>query len=527
MALQIDTVTEACNAISRQIRDSYKELTLHYIVHHEGQRAEAFALAAQDIYHHPAAKSAGYILGKQQNNNEESALIGVTAANKPFLFRLANSTSLLALCAVNIDQYQSLKEMRRHAWHMAWQAIDARRVHALRDQAGHGEETKEIITRKRNALEVVMANLRADVFSTLMAALHEDPEAIQKAAIERGKNVLQPVPQTRPEYYPYIIASEATETAFQMLSKKAPTKKKLVETVLRTTDEIGKTFDITNMRQWVSFGRPAQDMAWRGYKPDEILSAAINTSEDTYVRAIGYMVSEITKIKPASILAIRENYSPFSDSTFNETLHEKTVGKIFEDVVAKGMQQNSARPLLEAADKQNSILTEGRVLGWCAGALQAAATAFDAAMHSDDEPMQAARKEFEEECAKTPWESLKELGTKIVGQYRQGSFVTLASLSKLCGNEPALAPVVKSATQTMSNPSYQKNLEAVRELITRPAVDQAPKLAARTPQPSQTPQPATPGMGGGGAMQRTSTNVSPAQKDNDVQEDKEEDNTEQ
>lgn len=62
MVLEIESVTQACNAISQQVKDDFRELTLHYIVHHEGQRMEALGLAGQEVLYHPAAETALQLL---------------------------------------------------------------------------------------------------------------------------------------------------------------------------------------------------------------------------------------------------------------------------------------------------------------------------------------------------------------------------------------------------------------------------------------------------------------------------------
>lgn len=501
MSLAIDDVIQSCNAISRQVKECYRQLTLHYIPHHEGQNAEAFALASQEIAMHPAARPAAHILGRTKTLDNGSGMIGIATARQTLFLGLASHTSMLALCTINIDRHGSLKEIRRHAWHMAWQAIDAMRLHDMREgEEGHGAGAQEVSVRRRTVQETAAANLRADTFSVLMAALQDDREAIRKTALMRSLDALRALPHQHPEYYPYMIAMDATEAAFKMLTSRNIPKRKMIDAVLRTADEIGKTFDSSTLRQWIAFSRPAQDMAWRGYNPEEILSAAINTSEDTYVRAVGYMISEITEIKPASILTIRENYSPFADEAFNEQLHNKAIDRLFADVVARGMQMNSARPFLDAANSQNNGLTEGRTVGWCAAALQAAAAAFESAARNDGEPAQEARRLFEGERARTPWESLKKLGAKIVQQYWQGHLVTLSALQEICGNEPTLIPIRKSVDMTIRDPSYQNSLQAVRELSAIPAL--APVRPAitgpRGPQPSSPALYAGPGLGSGG-----------------------------
>lgn len=511
MTLDINAINQSCQTISRQVKESFKTLRLHYIAYHENQRTEAFALAGQEIADHPAARTATNIMARAQEN-EKSAVIGIAGARRPLLLGLASSTSILALCSVNADQYRSLKEVKRHAWHMAWQAIEAASFYSMRGGDGSMYGNDEIIVRKRNAMEVASAKLCADAFSVLMAGLNGDSGAAREAAIARSLDTLHAVPHAQPELYPYAIAMDATEAAVRMLAGKNLPKKKNIEIALRTTDEIGRTFDLATIRQWLAFAQPAQDMAWRGYKPEEILSAAINTSENTYVRSIGYMIAEMTQIKPSSILATRESYSPFSDDSFNEKLHERAVDIAFADAVSNGLKANSARPFLDEANRQNGSLTEGRALGWCASALQAAATAFEAALRGDREPALEARRLFDGERARTTWETLKNLGGKIVEQYRAGGIVTLHSLQELCGNEPALAPVKKSALTTMRSPSYQESLHAARELSARPAapaIGMGPRPAAPAVQKSIMPGL---GFGSAGHSARAATTTTTAEE---------------
>src|SRR5690606_11737389 len=140
------------------------------------------------------------------------------------------------------------------------------------------ESNARVVVRKRNALDMAAANLRADAFSALICALQDDYEAIRKLAHMRGLNALVRRSGHTPEYFPFIIAMEATEFAAQQLRRRNLSKKKLLPAALQAAHEIGKTFDDILLRQWLGFSQPAQDMAWRGFEKDEILSAAINTS---------------------------------------------------------------------------------------------------------------------------------------------------------------------------------------------------------------------------------------------------------
>jgi hypothetical protein len=348
MGLQVTAITDTCNGIARQIRDRFRGLTVHYIIHHEGRRAEALGMAGHEILYHPASETALHLLTKARPE-EESALIGVAVARQNLFMGLASRDSLLALCTINADQYDSLKEARRHAYHLAWHALDALEYHS--DPDNRSFIPREVIIRKRNTLEMAAANMQADVFAAVMSVLQGDRETVRKLGATRGLAALQARISHSPERYPFALAADSVGGALGTLRNKAVPKKKYIDVALRAARQINKAFDENSLRQWLSFSEPAQDMAWRGYDGAQILSAAINTSEDTLVRSIGYLVSEVTGITPVPASDI--GYSPFADDSFNEKMHEKAIDEIFEDVIAAGLRLNSADPLFDAANRQN------------------------------------------------------------------------------------------------------------------------------------------------------------------------------
>jgi hypothetical protein len=502
MALQLDTVNHACEQVTRQVRDHYRNLTVMFVPHHDGQLTEALGLAAQYMLTHPASETALNLMRKRRTT-EESVLMGTAVAREQILFGLASRDSALALCTLNLDTFDTLKDARRMAYHLAWHAMDAFAYH--NDPATHDADASRIAVRRRNALDIAGANLRADAFSGILCSLQDDYEAVRKIAAMRGLNALQRRSGHAPEYYPFAIAMEATEFAAQMLRKRNLPRKKLLPAALQAAHEIGLTFDHVLLRQWLGFSQPAQDMAWRGFEKDEILSAAINTSQNTYVRAAGYMISEITNIPPASIFDINESYSPFADDKFNEKLHQKLVNQIFEDVIAEGLKRNSSEPFFETAERQNQQMTEGMVVGWCASALQAAARGFDNALASGTQPAAAARREFDNEKDRTAWDTLRDLGKKIIRQTRIGTPVTMSTLAGMADENPAHAAIRRSVQATIKTPAYQQRLDAASELHARPNVPRGP--APRAAQKLQAapavnaPAMAAPGMGmGGGGM---------------------------
>jgi hypothetical protein len=491
MALQLDAVAQLCQQITKQIRENYKALTVHFIIHHDGQRNEALGVTAQEIIHHPAAETAMRLM-QQPRLNEESALLGTAAARNNVFMGLAWRDYLLALCTINIDHLNSMKDVRRQAWHLAWHSIDAHNYHDKPDN--RSGPAGDIIVRRRSAVEMARANLQADTFSAIMCALQGDRDALKDIGKTRAMNALSTRSAHMPEFYPYAIAMDATEFSFHELGKKLPSRRLMIPVALKIARAIDRSIDKEALINWFSFCEPAQDMAWRGFSKEDILSAAINTSPDTFVRSTGHMMKDMVALEPSSFIDISELYSPYADDAVNEKMHEKLVEHIFEDVIAKGISQHNPDPFIKLANKQNEELSEGRMMGWCAAGLQAAARVLENSHEGDRQTEQLVRREFHDGKSNPGWENLKNLGNRIVQHQRDGEIITLARLSEIAGEDKSSKAIQNSVQNTINDPEYQNKLE----YLNTPA-PAAP--APRTPAPAvalrmAAPGPRAPGMGG-------------------------------
>lgn len=501
MTSQLDTVSEACRAVSRQIRETYRNLHIHFIVHHGGQRREALAMSAQEILSHPAAETALHMLQKVRKS-EDSSILGTTVATRHMFFGLVSQDAILSLCTINLEQFQTLKDAQRYAWHLAWHAIDAYMFH---NQPENRFDKPEVILRRRNAIEMAGANLRADTFSAIISALQGDLSAIRGIGTGRALSALQTRSLHNPEFYPFVLAKESCDFAVQEFLRTAPSKRKHVMLALRTASDIGRMIDNESLRHWLAFSEPAQDMAWRSFSPEDILGAAVNTSDNTSVRAIGHLVAELTGVQPTSVLNAKSIYSPFTDDAFNERLHEKAVQSVFEDVIAQGIRQRSADPFIRTANSQNESLTEGQILGWCAAALQTAGKVYQRALESGNHDYEISlRREFEGERKLTSWKELRSIGKDVIHEYRQGNIVTLGRLEQICGSDKALSSIRRAIIATTKDPQYQRKLNAAREIMPeampRPAgPEAAPRTSPNIPAPTRAAAPSI-GMGRSGSI---------------------------
>lgn len=511
MSLKIDTLRHSCEEISAEFADVYKDLHIKYVAHHAGQLSDALVVVAQEIEDHPASANA-YQIMKKRYAKEESGYMGTAVAEEHYFFGLASKHSLISLCNMNLNEFNNIRHARQFAYHLAWHSIDSHAYYI--SQESDYDYRNPNITRKRTALEMASANLQADVFSCVIMYLKGEVDAIKYIGKRRGQESLAMKSKYTPEFYPYVIAMEATEEALKRYEKKPHMNtRQIINAALKISREIGKVFDHESISKWISFSKPAQEMAWRGHTRNEIICAAINTSKDTFVRSTAFLVSQVTNSEPAPLSDISEIYSPFADSEYNQELHNSTINHIFEDLITQGLARKDVTILTDLANKQNSGLTEGRVTGWCANAIQAAVYAYEKAVLSGShDPDLAALREFEQHRKKTNWDSLEELGDTVIKENRKGGMVTMKRLAEICDEIKDLDEIEGSINKTMRDTGYQEDLEQVNDLnvvnsLSGPAIN-APQMKATVTHSAAPATPSAPGMGMGGSS------MPPAQQQN-------------
>ncbi|MBI2233620.1 MAG: hypothetical protein HYU57_01190 [Micavibrio aeruginosavorus] len=500
MTLQIDAVQQTCRAIALQVRDHARTLHLSFIVHHNGEKLESLSLAGQELLAHPAGENAIQLM-RNQSKAEHSDFLGLAAWRERRILDLTGGSDYLALTTLNVDEFESLREVKAQAWHMAWHAIFH---HGLRYKADYKDAFADgIIQPLYSAEDRPSANMHADVFSAALCNLDGDRDAARRIAHRRCAAALSRNHGIVPENYPFPLAMETVQVALADMIQRPPSKKRAIPASMLLADKISGVFDDGTLKQWIFFCKPAQNMAWRGDKPETILGAAVCTSQDTFIRATGFLVADIMHVTPLSVTDLDESHSPFAEDRYNQRLHESMVERAFEKAASACVSDRSGSSFTEAANEQNRSLSEGHIFGWCAAALQAAGQAFESAMANGSKTaIQDARRQFEETRHKTTWESLKQLGETIIAQYRNGYAVTFSDILEFCGTTPALAGVSCSIAVTMKDPSYLSKLDVANDLSPKniPELKPAPAAAPRAPAPvAAAPVMKAPGFGPGGS----------------------------
>lgn len=536
MPVDLSTIQKLCRDMQSGVSLAYPGLSLNFVFHRIGKLRESLALAEHDIVSHPAGQAAMAVIRKH-TKTEDSSFIGLAIANEKKMMGLKSTDHLIALFNVNTDEFESEEEARAQIYHMIWHAID---LYEIRQQPAYAGKFKSgPMVPKRSPLNISKAHLQADAFAATLSALYDQNDLIEFVAQKRGLQSLSPVQNFKAEDYPSVIALDACRFAIKELTIFKPEPENFLKTARRVSLEVGHTFDSANIQQWWDFSIPAQDMAWRGFRKEEILGAAINVCEDPFVRSIGYMIQEVSNINPVSSDSLKHSYNAFMDPEVNMKLHREMVDTIFEEAVSRSVSESSSRSFLNIANEQNEELTEGRFLGWCAAALQGAAKAFERALLNGASPDQAARMHFEgsRDDGSDEWSNLLDLGNKIVDQRRQGVAMTMGHIAEICHNNPALSPVLNSLKITMNDPAYIQKLEASNDLTlatpspSAPAPKgpkiKGPDLAPKGPMPNIPSMPALgPSLGGNNRAAQILRQRQLQQHEQKEQDDSESDRTE-
>jgi hypothetical protein len=499
MGAKEDTLKDLCQMATNQVRDLYPELEMLFIPHTNGSFQEVIDAGEHGATGHPAAKAAMSIFEKH-GRRELSSFLGMAIERQRKWFGLSSQNYLLGLCNINHDEFKSTKDAQRGIYHITWHAIDLAEVRKRPEYSGKFRSGPMIP--KRSPLNMARLNLQADVFAAVMSGLLGEEESIDVLAKQRAIDSLKPINARRAEDYPFVIAVEAAKHAYKKLIAINPPRNKYMFYARQLALAVGQAFDDESIKQWWSFSEPAQDMAWRSFAQDIILGCAVNASEDPFVRATGLLVSELSHIEPVSSMFLSSAYNAFLNAERNKSLHREMIEKTFEEAIAKGAAEESGQPLLVAANQQNEELAEGRILGWCANALQAAGRAFENALSSGVSPELAARLEFEGNKDTSNWDSLRKIGDDIIDQKRKGFGTTLGTVAEICSQNAIFSPILNSIKVTMKSPEFMQKLAAANDLSLAKATPAPAGPAPKSPAPvtpSVAPTmagPAAPGLGG-------------------------------
>lgn len=457
---QVDSTKLAsyCTDISNHIRNAFPQLDLHFILYHDGEKADKIARLLPHLMSHPAYEEAASLLKFKNIDKDMSGFLGVAEGTEnTYLKFRKKKKKYLAFIALNISQYSTLDDMTFDANYFSAHLMDK-----LSNMVGDEIPKDDVASaekKHKHKIKLLTTNLKADIYSVLQSVRERHYDAPKSLALKRAIETLTPqsdILSEAPETHAFPIAMDAVNHAIQnqIFSSIILRSKNPVVSQFQLANQIAMCFEIEDLDIWCSLSKSCQTMAWEGFSASQILGAAIHTSTDPFVKAMGLLLSDITNLSPVESEFLPTGYNPFADNEINRITHDSLVDDTFEMALIHSIEAESHLPLLRMANNQNDALLKGKISGWCANSLHAAAKAYDNAESRGIPATQAARLEFQSERIESNWNHLKDLHAHIVKILRSGRSATLNDIMNWTNNNPDLSFLQDSIATTLENKKY-------------------------------------------------------------------------
>lgn len=498
-----------CDQYAEDIHRIFPNTKLHYILYKQGQKADRITRFLPKIADHPAYREAASLLKFKSPGYDQSVFLGMVVGFRKSFLNLKKNAECLAFILINLNQYETQENIYFSIHSLTAQFLETLNYYSKTETST--QQGGQILQPKRNHYSNCRLNLKCDVYSVLQMAFHGFDQAAMQLAKQQAYHVL--TPQTsHPEDFIFPLATDVTEYAIKKF--RDMDKRSIINSAYNMAHHTASSFNLDNFDSWIHYVNNAQTLAWNGFVPQQILHASINSAANPFMKSIGYVLAEILNIEFDDQDMSIKGYNPFALPEVNLIEHERSVEETFEMVLVHSLEADSHLPLIHVANNQNDGLIKGKFSGWCAHALQSAASAYSTASQRGMPRDQAARLEFHSAKQHTDWKTLSHLGEQIVSMHRDGQVVTLSGIAKWCEQYPQFKAIMESINLTLTNPVYSRKLEMAAEmpgLGAAPAMqlsfapEAAPRHAApalsSVPQHSYSfPEPAPGGGGRGGPL---------------------------
>ena len=314
-----------CAGFSSFIEELPQNLTIKYIFHRRGQRNDAVELESRFFQSHPAGAIALNLLRKAKGS-QNSLFHGLAVETTSSMMGLREKKNAIGVISINLDNHETTECVLHEAYHLGWFALDAARL--LQHPKYKNSLKSGPLTPKRSPLNMAKATLKADIFSALVLAGQGVGNIIKGIAATRSQNALIAKTNGHPWNYPYPLAFETTQKAYEELINTKDRTYHFISTPLQYATSIGNTMPEEAYQQWWDFCEPAQEMAWQDTPADQILAKAIHTSEDPIVKVTAFLVKDCTGMKAEKTDNISGLPNAFISKEQNQKNHEHTAEEV-------------------------------------------------------------------------------------------------------------------------------------------------------------------------------------------------------
>lgn len=414
--------------IRREVQAELKDLNTLFIAYEPGKSAQALNAKRHEIYKHRDGGAVFEYLRTQATEDfNETKFIGLNEHIKKRLWPPFRQRNVIAIFFVNAAHFVEQDQLRHWAYSQVWKAIALLKNYRKAEEPIY-EDKNGIVAPKPDATTLSSLNMLGDAFAAIIQNLKGQDGHISAISRQRCLETVRKLLHHNIALYPFPIAEEAAQIVYEDLYDKTLREQKPFTLAAEMAGEIGYTFDDTAINQWQNFANRAQEMAWMDFDKSKILSTAIYTSEDPYVRSMAYLVAETLNLHPAPSGELG-THNPFADQEVNERAHIKLGRQLFKEIISN---KNPAEALLEKSTKQNQKLLEGHVMGWSAYAMLDALMVYKDLHDADTDLEELATAKFEQSFYETDWKALLKLNRIILRHKRDGTEMTPELVQNIC-----------------------------------------------------------------------------------------------
>lgn len=441
MSTSATSVDHIFNAIRREFSDEFQELTIVFVLYDPGHLQEALEAKRAEILSHPAGEEAFAEAAQEIKTRDHGRFCASFKQHTtPKAMGLLKKTEALGICFIpksDTALFEDLNFACRHAGYAA--GFLALHEYITSSHGKKDERTEKIESDPaRFRAYKLRIRLMAGCFATMLMENMGTKGTIQNVlkkycSLTTGRALL-----FWPEDHPMPMAIDGLNVVYKDLKDEAGPKTGPLEHLHYMAEEIGNTYDDISILQWSRFAHCAQEMAWAGYNPNEILSAAIYSSDNPYIRSNAHICAESLNTTPVP-LKNTDTYNPFADEETIERNHLRICRIGFMNLLEKINETDRPEMFFEKAREQTRKLLEGNPIGWCAPALVEAENAYRLFKETRNAEEEMIGNAFQAVCSRIKWRDLQRLNRKLIRQRRMGYDISSETVLELMGDDEAYA----------------------------------------------------------------------------------------
>lgn len=431
-------IEHLCHMASRQVAEEFRGLKLIFITHTANNRAQIIAQTKATLGKNAHAKAV-YNALMRHSEKSNTCFAGLIRTEPRGALSLLQKTEKTAIFFVNSDEFKVLENAKTALYDMLWYALDL--VQQTNMKAGrsatHIQNVDGALMHAQDKMSEARHNLTADVFTSVFMALQGYPEHIKQLGQKRAQDSLSATPRKTPEQYPFPIALESTHIIFQDF--KTAGKERPLYNALKIAREVGETHTNDMIKQWWSFCSRAQNMAWRGISAQNNISTAIYTSENTYIKATAYIVSEILDLEP-KIITNLTSYNPYTDQEVNAHLHSKKCEADAKALAKISVSSNQCTIFDELLTRQIESFIAGDPLGFAPLGTLSAKALYKEQTHDPDLTGHSIHNAYLQGRDQMSWQDIEKLIALTLRVKRKGKDLTPEDIPSLMQKIETLQP---------------------------------------------------------------------------------------